>query len=1433
MLARLMLIFALTLAVVPAYAKGPLGSIKVGLWTGGAYTNDTTGAFSHCAAGVTYNSGIMMLVGLAASKNWTLGVMHPSWQLQVGESIPIVLTFEGREQYNVNGVAQNSTFVLVPMPQNSSLLSQFRKSKDMAAFAKGNTFQFALTSTSQLMRVLTNCVDRMNRGGMQAAGDFSVGASPAKGQTAAAPQPAAAPTPTTSSLSSPEVAALNQQVTQLYGQGKYKEATAVAEKALKLAERTLDKWHFDTLTSINNLAFIYKSQGRFSEAEPLYRRALEGFEQTLGKEHPSTLVTLDNLAELHRALGRYSEAEPLYRRALEAKERALGKEHPSTLATVNNLAELYRQQGRHAEAEPLYKHALEAEERTLGKEHRDTLVTVNNLALLYQAEGRYNEAETAYGHALEASERTLGKEHPDTLGTVNNLAELYRLQGRYGEAEPLYKRVLEARERTLGKEHPSTLSTVHNLAELYRLQGRFGEAEPLYRRALEAQGRTLGKDHPQTLTSATSLAALCSAQGRFEEAETLYKHALEAEQRTLGQEHPDTLVTIGNLGTFYMSLGRYSEAELILRRALEGYEHALGIDHPFTLTGVNNLAELLSAQGRYAQAELLYRRVLEASERMLGKEHPDTLGRIGNLALLYYSQGRYNEAEPLLQRALEASERVLGKEHPQTLTEINNLAMLYDAQGRHGEAEPLLKRILEVREPTLGKEHPDTLLGVNNLAFLYRAQGRYGEAEPLFRRAFEGFERTLGKENPFTLTSLSNLAGLYKLEGFYGQAEPLYRRALEASERTLGKEHPSTLGLVGDLAALYFVQNDWAHAAELWRRSTSVITAHTPGQAPTGNRISEADQSNWQFMGLVKTVYRLAPKGPMPDEMAAREAFQTAQWAKSSEARQALAQMAARGATGNPKLAALVRERQDLLFEWRKRDGLRNVWFGQPPEKRDARVESVNLARLAAIDGRIAEIDTELATSFPDYSAFVNPAPLRVEDVQALLGTDEALVLFLDTPQAKPTPEETFIWVVTKTDLRWVRSDLGTAALTREVQELRCGLDAAAWEGPQCTELTGQSYTEKDRDNGKPPPFDLARAHKLYQALFGQVEGLIKGKHLLVVPSGALTQLPFQVLVTAPPSASGDHKSAAWLVRDHAVTVLPAVSSLIALRRVARAGAATRPMIGFGNPLLDGDQNDASFGAYFKREAELAREKQRCPETLWRRVASLVGLRRGVTPVQTRGGLADVNFMRMQAPLPETADELCAVARALGAETNNIYLGARATEREIKRLSESGELSKYRIVHFATHGALAGQIGGGAEPGLLLTPPESPSENDDGYLSASEIAGLKLDADWVILSACNTAAGGAQGAEALSGLARAFIYAQARALLVSHWSVNSEATVKLVTSAIREISRDKRIGRAEGLRRAMLALIDKGKLEEAHPSYWAPFVVVGEGSAAQ
>jgi CHAT domain-containing protein/tetratricopeptide (TPR) repeat protein len=1130
-------------------------------------------------------------------------------------------------------------------------------------------------------------------------------------------------------------------------------------------------------------------------------------------------------------------------------------QEPQDISAANKQVEqLYREQ-KYAEATPIAEQTLAQAERTLGAEHPDTLTSVKNLAELYEDQGRYSEAEPLFKRALEGRERVLGADNADTLVSVNNLGVFYFRRGRYGEAAPLFKRGLEARERVLGPDHVETLESISNLAALYDDQSRYEEAEALYWRAVVASGRALGPDHADTLTSLDDLGAFLHARGRYRDAEPFKRRVLEASERTQGVEDPRTLSRVNKLATLYFVQGRYREAEPLFKRAVEVQTRVLGAEDPATLISANNLAVLYRNQGNYIEAELLMRRNLEVRERVLGAEHQQTLGSLNNLAGLYKVQGRYPEAEPLLWRALDASERTLGKEHRQSLLSLNNMAELYLARRRYAEAEPFYRRATEAFERVLGAEHPDTLSSISNLAGLYAAQGRYIEAEPLFKRALEIRERVLGAEHPDTLASLNNLATLYQSQMRHANAEPLLRRALEASERALGSEHPQTLVNVTNLGTLYFVQNDWSRAAQFFRRSTATVIQRTRRgvlndvRGQTGKKQSEAEQSSEQFVGLIKAMRRQIPRGGAPDAAASLASFQTAQWALSSEAARTLAQMAARGAKGDPVLVALARERQDLVAEWQTRDGLRNAALGAATDKRNAKAEAENRDRLTVTDARLAEIDKRLAADFPDYAALANPSPLSVGEVQAQLRPDEALVLFLDMSEFGPTPEETFIWVVTKTKLRWVRSDLGTAALTREVQALRCGLDEEEWgtvtTARRCGDLLGLTDMP---DASRPLPFSLSKAYALYKALFGQIEDMIAGKRLLIVPSGALTSLPFQVLVTKKPKIGlpktfEAYRDIAWLGRRTPIAILPAVSSLKALRQHA---AVRQPgsdaYAGFGNPLLSGDV----------ASCRLANTPAACPGVGdVRRPISRSVIERAT--VRGNGGTRNVSAnmdqvfangstpvallgqVRGLCPLADTAYEINCVAARFKGRSPLIRLAGEATEANIKALSLSGQLARYRVLHLATHGLLSGDVEKMAqrqgEPALVLTPPDNPADvGDDGLLMASEVATLKLNADWVVLSACNTAAGDQIGAQALSGLARAFFYAGGRALLVSHWPVYSDAAVRLTTNAFAELERHPNEGRAEALQKSMTALMDdRSQADNAHPAVWAPFIVVGEG----
>ena len=1060
-----------------------------------------------------------------------------------------------------------------------------------------------------------------------------------------------------------------------------------------------------------------------------------------------------------------------------------------------------------------------------GLAQSDELDALNRqIGQLYQA-GKYDEAIPLAQHQVELTVTRFGKEHRAHAHALGILADLYREKGRYAEAEPLYKSAHSMLEKELGQDHREVAESLNRLGLLYWAQGRYAEAEPLYKRALAIEEKALGPDDPTIGTLLNNLAVLHVRQGRYAEAEPLYERARAIAEKALGPDHPDVGRALTHLALLYANQGRYAEAEPLYKRALAIREGALGPNHPEVAGTLNSLALLYVVRGRYTEAEPLYRRALTIDETVLGSEHPNMVSRFNNLADLYRVQGRFAEAEPLYKRALVVAEKALGPNHHHVGSVLNNLAWVYSVQGRSAEAEPLYIRALVIAERALGPDHQEIGTHLHNLAALYRTQGRLAEAEPLLQRALAIGEK-VAPDHPHVAKALNNLAELYRVQGRYADAEALYKRAISIAENVLGRDHPDVGNYLSNLGGLRVSQEDWSNAVTLLKLATDIAIRGTrrtsDGQGRTGQLASDVRRLRDKLALLVKAAARLAAEQPHREPELAGTMFETAQWALSSTAADSLAQMAARQATGNSTLAGIVRERQDLVGEWQARDKLLVAAIAQSPDQRNAIGEQALHDRIAKIDARIAEIDKALARDFPEYSALASPEPLRIADVQAQLHADEALVLFLDTAEWKPTPEETFLWVINKTGARWLRLGLGTRALSERVSALRCGLDQAAWndDSGRCARLLNSSGI----DASGALPFDLARAHELYTALFAQVEDLIGDKHLLVVPSGSLTSMPFQVLVTEKPTLAGSYTDAAWLARRHAITVLPSAASLKALRQFAKTSKATKPFVGFGNPLLVGPSG-------VDRTAWTRLSCSEGPEL--RRVAG----RAVRVPVAhlSRGSLTDPEFIRRQQPLPETTDELCAVARSVGAAESAIYLGDKATERVVKSLSADGSLAQARVVHFATHGLIGSEaemLGSAkAEPALLLTPPNQPSEEDDGLLTASEAALLKLDADWVVLSACNTAAGDGNtvGAEALSGLARAFFYAGARALLVSHWAVDSNATVSLITRAFSEIKGDDRIGRAEALRRSMLALIRAGG-RNSHPATWAPFVVVGEGA---
>ena len=591
---------------------------------------------------------------------------------------------------------------------------------------------------------------------------------------------------------------------------------------------------------------------------------------------------------------------------------------------------------------------------------------------------------------------------------------------------------------------------------------------------------------------------------------------------------------------------------------------------------------------------------------------------------------------------------------------------------------------------------------------------------------------------------------------------------LENLERDLGPDSTGTAFFLIRQAGYIRAQGRYAEALNSARRASAIQRgrATQSGVGRSGGAVSEQKKVRGIFLVHVGLVLAVADREPDQRSALTAEGFEAAQLARATSTAAAVAGMGARFASGNDALANLVRERQDMAVRWQRTDKKLIDAVGKPPAKRQPKVERQLRSTLATLDNKLKDLKTRLNREFPKYEELASPKPLSLRETQKLLGPHEALLAYA------VWGKRTFLWVVRRDQASMHSVEIGKKALDKAIAELRNDLDLSV--------ATAQS-------------FNTTKAYELYQKLFAVAEPSLKGvQHMFVVPDGALQSLPLGVLVTKK-AKGADYRNASWLAKKYALATLPSVSSLRALRTFAQATQASKPFIGFGDPILKGhpgDNRGIKLKKYFKPQ----------------------------------GGV-DVEMVRTRlAPLPETANELMAMARTLGASKDSLFLRNRATETVVK----STDLSDTRVLAFATHGLVAGELGDLAEPALVLTPPKKGTSRDDGLLTASEVATLKLNSDLVILSACNTAASdGTPNADALSGLAKAFFYAGSRSLLVSHWPVQSDAAVKLTTKMLKEIANDNKVGRSEALRRSMIALMADPKF--AHPAYWAPFVVVGEG----
>ncbi len=836
-----------------------------------------------------------------------------------------------------------------------------------------------------------------------------------------------------------------------------------------------------------------------------------------------------------------------------------------------------------------------------------------------------------------------------------------------------------------------------------------------------------------------------------------------------------------------------SAADALLAQRLAARAFSSGdIGQYNPLMAAGTLANLADDPGA---AEAAFRAALALQRKALGRDNPNTVTALMTLAMELSDAGSSVEAGSLFKRAATLAPQAADATAAARLLDYRGLNAMN--QARYTDALHLLQQsaaayaALVPRQVLHAERHGfaglrsfgvhsaaalDTLLPSQSLLTDPSAQGallglievRRNEAVVLHR---------LGslKESQAMLASAERLARANGLARPIVAARLLRTSAINAAAS--GQSEAELADLAASAAAFATALPGSKPFADTKLLRADVMVAHgdlagalAPCRAAVKTLTELHAGTRPALMGPCLDAYAAAAKAtPAQAQSLLAEMFVAAQLTQGSITTQQIAEATARLRENarDPKVAAAIRTRQDA------NEALRRLYRQRDRLRTASPTATAKTDKaLAALDQQIdaartrqAAAETAVQAASPNYGQLVQQV-VTAKNIFAALHPHEAF--------AEITLGARHGWVILLRGRRIAVSEVptGIKGMTALVRRIRSGI-----------ELTTTAL----------PVFHVAAAQTLYKDTLGGVAPALKGATALVVsPSGPLLSLPFEVLLTGP--ASDDNlANAPWLLRRFIIAHVPAPANFVSLRKIAGTSRAKQPWFGFGDFVpLTLAQTQASFPG------------QACGDT-----------------AQLLSGLP---------ALPYAGKELTAARELLGASASDELLGTAFTVPAVLRM----KLNNYKILHFATHALLPAELRCQSQPAIVTSDPPGAHSVKNALLTASDVMGMHLDADLVILSACNSGGAGARtGGESLSGLARAFFFAGARALMVTHWSVNDQVTAYLIAQTLNGMRQHPALGVAGALRDAQLSMLAAAghglPAEVAHPFFWAPFAVIGDG----
>jgi CHAT domain-containing protein/Tfp pilus assembly protein PilF len=1163
--------------------------------------------------------------------------------------------------------------------------------------------------------------------------------------------------------------------------------------------------------NIYRKAMCLSDSARYDSAIVYFNRAAEIYKQR--KVWDKYLQCRGMVFANRRSKGEKYDAKAYIIENLNLSREKLGENHVITGNCYNHLGNVYRDMTIPDTALLYFQKALEIWNADTILNQDKIADAHHNFGIIQGEIGNYDSALMHFEKALKMFKNKYGENHLKIAMVYTGIMWIYYCQSEYEKCLEYCKKALTIRQNILGNNHPQTATSYNNIGVVLQALGKYNEALEIDNKVLQIRLATLGQDHKDVALIYNNIGSIYIALGQYGIASQYHKKALDLRLRLFNEKHPDVIMSYANIGLINVHLGIFDEALKLLRKVNEFDIEKYGIFHKATADSYNNLGIAFDYMEVDDSAIYYYKKALDVSLKIFSPHHQDVASSYMNIGSILLWQGDYDAANRYFFESLAIHLEGLGKEHPDVADTYTNISSVYSAMGDYDKALQYLNLALDIYKKVMGEQSSKLVADIHHIAKIYGVQKKYEESIKYFKHAIAIQINEYGEQHPDVALNYTDLANVYFEMNDSLNAFETLNKAIDIYNNILCVKSSGLTLAYNNLGDFYFKFHDYHNALQSYQSALKAnslsFSSSDLKQNPPNENVIKKNEMVTSLQKKAKVLFEIFNKKnniedlklalstidraiDMVDDL--RKSYKLDESKlhfveKSSEVFSLgcdIAYMLYKKTHNSKYLSELFNLSQQSKAQVLSEiiDQSHAFRFSGVPDsivscEKDLRTllnaSEVKLLQLKTSENSdsiaikmLEEKVFQYSTQYKEISDLIEAKYPRFNeimknrDIPSISAIQQKLdkeTVLLDYYMAD---RSLYIFVITQNNVIVHKSNIDST-LNIAVEQLLSGI-------------------RKNRDE-----LFISSSNQLYHKLIFPIASYLQGKkRLLIIPDKTLLNIPFEALISKEPKAA--------IRPDYMVlhfNIVYNYSAALAFNQNKQKGNIQESdhmgdFIGFAPVFQNSSSNIVQYTA---------------GDSLSKLYTSL----RSVT-----------DDGKTFQPLVNSEKEIINIVNLFKSNGLNgigfLYNGA--TETNFKK-----EVEHYKYVHIATHGISNDEYP--SLSGLVFTKDSLTSniKKNDGILFAGEIFDLNLNANLVILSACESGTGKLIRGEGLMALTRGFIYAGVPQIIYSLWKVDDHSTSELMAKFYEGILQNKPI--EQSLKEAKLRLLNNPTT--SLPRFWAAF----------